>query len=152
MCIRDSSRSARKLYTTGVGLPWYGCGYHSNLGFCCGISKGRGVKRVLADPPIFVKPLVSNFEQPPRTPIDASIEVDGPPAKRLRFKQRSLKRTLSFTSDQREAISSVARMRVLRESCDQARSSCDAQRPASGVSLCTDVVSGEPGLRSSSSS
>jgi hypothetical protein len=134
------------------GLPWYGCGYHSNLGFCCGISKGRGVKRVLADPPFFVKPLVSNFEQPPRTPIDASIGVDGPPPKRLRFKQRNLKRSLSFTSEQREAVSSVARMRVLRESCDQAHSSCDAQRPASGVSLCTDVVSGATGLRSSSSS
>ena len=107
----------------------------------------------MADPPVSVKPLVSNFEQPPRTPIDASIGVDGPPPKRLRFKQRSLKRSLSFTSEQREAVSSIARMRVFRESCDQTRSSCfDAQRPASGVSLCTDVVSGEPGLRSSSSS
>jgi hypothetical protein len=52
----------------------------------------------------------------------------------LRFKQRNLKRALSFTSDQREAVSSIARMRVLRDTCGQAHSSStDAQGPASGV-------------------
>ena len=149
VCAR--AHTARK-WLCPCGLPWYGCGYHSNLGFCCGISKGRGVKRVSADPPVFVKPLVSNFEQPPRTPIDASIGVDGPPPKRLRFKQRNLKRALSFTSEQREAVSSISRMRVFRDSCDQTRSSYSgAERPTSGVSLCTDVVSGETGLSTSSS-
>ena len=107
----------------------------------------------MAGQTIIVKPLISNFEEPPRTPVDASIGIDGPPPKRLRFKQRNLKRSLSFTSEQREAVSSIARMRVLRDSCNQARSSYSgAQRPASGVSSCTDVVSGEAGLRNASSS
>ena len=117
-------------------------------------ARGGGAKRVLASPPdVVVKPPIPNFELPPGTPIDASIEVEGPPLKRMRHKQRNLKRSLSFSSEHKDAVSSIARMRVLRDLGLQAQSSSSgAQALTSGVSSCTDVVSGTTGLPSASSS
>ena len=58
-----------------------------------------------------------------------------------------LERSLSVSSEHKDAVDSIARMRVLRDSCVQAQtSSSSAQGHTPEILVCTDAVSVATGM------